>query len=149
MSLKDSQKNALANLSTLLKAEPSLGIREVHTDVPGNISPTCCVVRESPDGGMEEQRGPQWRIVRWDLDLDFYIAESRLVQGQQAARDLRADVLDRLATDITLGGKVSNSQPRGLWRIADLAWGKDEGSPVYVAIRGGLTLWIKEAVSYA
>jgi len=149
MALKDRQKAALAALQERLLSAPGLQLRAVYLGMPGNITPDCVVITESPDGGLVETRREQWREIEWDLHVSIYVGEARLEEAQQRARDLRADVLDALGGDITLGGTVAYSYWRGPFRVTALRFGGDDQATTYVGATGILTLVIKEGFGYA
>ncbi len=146
--LKTTQASALAALAALL-TEATTGLRYVYTDHPDSIITPCMVVR---DVGCGERREGQWRIVEWDLELSIYTPLSPTVPKAYArARDIRADVIDQLGTDITLGGTVSNSYWLDPVRLTGLRWGgtDEEGGTMYAGAIGTYRLVVKEAKAFA
>lgn len=150
--LKTLQSDAISALAALV-TQATTGIKSVLTEVPDALPPLpCLIISESPDGGVNEQRDGQFGVIRWDLDLRVYLALSpSLAKAQEKMRDIRADLIDRLDGDITLGGKVHNTIWRGSMRITTFQFGADaKGNPIlYAGIYGGYTLIFKVARSYA
>lgn len=142
MALKDTQQTALDNLAALL-TEATTGLRKVHTDPPGGIGALPCLV--ILDEGLTENRHGQWRELLWDLRLQVYVQVGKLEQAVKKTRDIRADLIDRLGTDITLGGVVRNT----LWieepKLLGLAWGEIE----YAGVDGVYRLVLREDRSFA
>lgn len=140
MALADAQDTALANLQSLL-TKATTELERVYIDAPGQINELPCLVVF--DLGMTEQRAGQWREILWDLDLVVYVAESN-PEAVKRARTIRAKVIDRLATDITLSGAVSAS----LWQSPFRLVGLQYGSINYDGARGTYRLVIREAKAY-
>lgn len=146
--LKATQNSALAALAALL-TEATTGLRYVYTDHPDSILVPCMVVR---DVGCIERREGQWRVVEWDLEFSIYTPLSpNTPKAYARARDIRADVIDRLGTDITLGGMVSNSYWLDAVRLTALRWGgtDEDGGIAYAGAIGTYRLVIKEGRAFA
>ncbi len=145
MALKDSCSTALTNLAGLL-TEATTGLEYVYTEPPDQINAPCLVMR---DQGLSEGRAGGWRIVEWELEFSVYVSlRPDTPTAYDTARDIRADLVDRLGDDITLGGAIHNSYWKQPPRVTALRWGGEEGT-LHAGVIGVLTLVIKEARSFA
>lgn len=146
--LKTRQSNALAALVALL-TEAATGLRKVYPDPPDSLITPCLVIGDS---GLKEERAGQWRIIEWDLALSAYVAiKPTLLDAHLQARDIRADLIDTLASSITIGGTVTNTYWREGLRITGLSWGSmpEDGGAKYVGVVGTYVLVIQEAWPFA
>lgn len=140
--LKTLQQTALDNLAALL-TEATTGLRRVHVDPVDALNELPAL--EVHDQGILEQRAGQWRELLWDIELIGYVQLGKLELALDKVRDVRADVIDQLGTDITLGGAISNS----LWQEPMRVVGLEKGTVQYVGFRGLYRLVIRENRSFA
>lgn len=142
MTLKATQDTALANLQTLLTLA-STGLRHRYTDMPDSINDLPALVMV--DRGMMENRHGQWREIEWDIEFQLFVQIGTLARALETCRDIRADIIDQLGTDITLGGAVTNSY----WREPMRLTGLELATVEYAGVTGIYTLVIKEARTFA
>ena len=142
MSLADTQLLALERLQALLQSA-EVGIRLVEIEEPDsiNVFPTLVIF----DDGLQESRpGGGKRIIEWDLHLQVWCTQADKRRGYREALRIRANMVDRLGDDITLGGAVSNTSWRGPLSVVEI--GED---PKYSGVDGVLTLVIWDARTFS
>lgn len=142
MALKDSQQSALDNLATLL-TEATTGLKRVHKDQTDALSELPALVLF--DAGLIEERQGQWREMIWTLTLRAFVQIGKLETAMAKVRDVRADLVDQLGTDITLGGAVSNT----FWQTPMTLVPLEYNGIDYAGCEGNYALVIREARAFA
>lgn len=138
------QQAALEALQALVTEEET-GFARVHLDPKDAYNEFPCLVIEDDEGMLEERTGGGLRDVLWPLHLLGYVQRGDLADSHKQARSLRARLIDRLGSDIKLGGNVKVTR----WREPGLQIVKAEvGNVEYVGLDGVYELIFQATRTY-
>ncbi|MGH9485744.1 MAG: hypothetical protein ACRD1F_11875, partial [Terriglobales bacterium] len=107
-----------------------------------NDLPALCLF----DDGMTEERLGQWRVVPWDLKIQIFVSRAgELADAHAVCRDFRADLIDVLGSDITLGGNCKNT----LWQSPPKIAGISFQGTDYVGVDGVYRIRFEEGRNFS
>jgi hypothetical protein len=141
--LKTIQKNAIDNLTALMTFEATEIVR-VYFEPQGAINelPALLIF----DEGMTELRpGNARREIEWHLRLQVLAQEGDSVEAYELARDIRANLVDKLGEDITLGGVVQRTTWRDPIQLLNLRWGDAD----HAGVDGVYTIWLNDSRTFS
>jgi hypothetical protein len=141
--LDDVQEAALQRLVALV-TEATTEIVRVHMEVEDNINEMPALVLQD-EGMWDERIGGGESDVSWDIRMKVFLQRSDLGEAHAKARRIRAKLISRLATDITLAGNAD----RTMWEEPIAIDRSDEyaGTP-YLVINGLYRVYLKLTVTY-